>query len=340
MNLENPLVSIITPCYNGEHCVSRLMDSIIAQTYRPIEFILVNDGSTDGTLLVLENYIPKFRDAGIDILIINQENQGLGGAINTGLKHFKGDYLCWPDADDYLEPTSIEDRVRVLIDNPTYAVVTSDAYIRQANNIGTYTKKEADSFKYKDDPNQFEHLLVGNSIFCSGCHMVRTSMFLTVHPDREIFPARRGQNWQILLPIYYKYKWIYLDKPLYNYIIYPNSMSHGNNTMETVLNRYIEHETIIFKTLSKIEEIQNVELHCYYAQIYNLYSKLKMELFIKYGNKDQFFKIYNEKKKAIDLTNRDRLARYRINHPYINTEMKRIVRFIKKSLVNKSLILL
>ena len=120
---NNKLVSIITPCYNGEHCLARMLDSVIAQTYRPIEYILVNDGSTDGTQALAESYIPKFREAGIDFKIINQENKGLAGAINAGLMCFTGDYLCWPDADDYLEPTSVEDRVKVLEDNPEYAVV-------------------------------------------------------------------------------------------------------------------------------------------------------------------------------------------------------------------------
>ena len=182
------LVSIITPCFNGENCAFRLFDSIITQTYRPIEFIFVNDGSTDKTQEIAENYKKKFADANIQYHIIKQKNKGLGGAINTGLKHFTGDYLCWPDADDYLEPTSIEDRVKILEENPEFAVISSDAYVRDFNNLDSYIKKVCDGLKYLNDPYQFEHHLNGDSIFCPGCHMARTSMFLDVHPSRRIYP--------------------------------------------------------------------------------------------------------------------------------------------------------
>ena len=79
--MDNKLVSIITPCYNGEQCIHRLFDSIIAQTYRPLEFILVNDGSTDDTLSIVEEYKPKFAKAGIKFICYTQENRGLSGAI-------------------------------------------------------------------------------------------------------------------------------------------------------------------------------------------------------------------------------------------------------------------
>ena len=77
----------------------RLLDSILAQTYRPIEFILVNDGSTDSSAEVWNAYEPRFDAAGIKHQYIYQENQGLGAAINAGLQAFTGAYFCWPDID-------------------------------------------------------------------------------------------------------------------------------------------------------------------------------------------------------------------------------------------------
>lgn len=59
-----------------------------------------------------------------------QENNGLGGAINAGLQFVTGEYLCWPDADDYLEPTAVEDRVKAFLEHPDCAVVTSNAYVK------------------------------------------------------------------------------------------------------------------------------------------------------------------------------------------------------------------
>ena len=78
-------------------------------------------------------------------------------------------------------------------------------------------------------------------------------MFFETHPYGEIFPCRRGQNWQMLLPLFYKYKRFYIDEPLYNYIIYDTSMSQGDNTEEKKIQRCDEHEEIILKTLSSMD---------------------------------------------------------------------------------------
>lgn len=329
---NNKLVSIITPCYNGEQCLGRMLDSVIAQTYRPIEYILVNDGSTDGTQKIAESYIPKFKRNGISYTIVQQENKGLAGAINAGLKRFTGDYLCWSDADDYLEPTSVEDRVMVLEKMPDYAVVSSDAYIRDCDNIDEY-KVLSDGLKHLNDPNQFEHHLNGESIFCPGCHMARTSMFLEVHPDREIYPARRGQNWQLLLPLYYKYKWVFLNKPLYNYIVSPNSMSKDKNTLDAALYRYNEHEEIITNTLEKIEIVQNADMSRYIYMIRDRYAKRRMEAALKYNDKDIFRKEFESKRGTIGIDKEDKIllirSKNKINNILFGFVMK-IMRKIKK----------
>ena len=105
--MENQLVSIITPCYNGEKTVSRYLDSVLNQTYKNIELIFVNDGSTDNTEQVVLSYEKIFEENGKKLIYIKQENKGLGGAINTGLKYFTGDFLCRADADDFFHLESI-----------------------------------------------------------------------------------------------------------------------------------------------------------------------------------------------------------------------------------------
>ena len=116
MEKENPLVSIITPCYNGENVMHRLLDSILSQTYSNIEFILINDGSTDHSEEIWYQYEKKFNEKGIKTIYIHQRNQGLGAAINAGLKVFTGDYLCWPDIDDYFEREVIPYNQQAWID--------------------------------------------------------------------------------------------------------------------------------------------------------------------------------------------------------------------------------
>ena len=249
--MTKDLVSIITPCYNMEKYISRLMDSVIKQTYRPIEFVLVDDGSTDQSYRIAEAYKAKFKQAGIDYILIHQENNGLGGAINAGLQFVTGEYLCWPDADDYLEPTAVEDRVKAFLEHPDCAVVTSNAYVRQSSNLQEVTLLVDGDIRKHIDPWQFLYHLNEESIFCPGCHMAKSSMFFKVNPDGSIYPARRGQNWQMLLPLYYKYKRYFLNKPLYNYVIYEDSMSRGDSNYEKSRYRFEEHEEIIKKVLVK-----------------------------------------------------------------------------------------
>lgn len=102
-----PLVSIITPCYNGENYVTPFIKSVLLQSYNNIEFIFINDGSTDNTEKIVLDYEPEFKERGIKFKYIYQENQGQATALNNGLKIFTGDYLTWPDSDDILHPDNI-----------------------------------------------------------------------------------------------------------------------------------------------------------------------------------------------------------------------------------------
>ena len=81
-------VSIITPCFNGEKFISRYFDSILEQTYKNIEVIFINDGSTDTTEKIVEQYISTFNKHGIEFIYIYQENKGQAAALNNGLKKF------------------------------------------------------------------------------------------------------------------------------------------------------------------------------------------------------------------------------------------------------------
>lgn len=101
---STPQVSIIIPVYNTEKYLNECLDSIIAQTFKDIEIICVNDGSTDNSLKILESYQKKHKN----IKIITQKNGGAGKARNTGLEAAKGKYICFWDSDDIFEPKAIE----------------------------------------------------------------------------------------------------------------------------------------------------------------------------------------------------------------------------------------
>lgn len=97
---EQKLISVVMPVYNVEKYLREALDSIVNQSYRNLQIILVDDGSTDHSGIICDEY------AAVDdrITVIHQNNAGAGAAKNTGLDHIKGDYFSIIDSDDYIEP--------------------------------------------------------------------------------------------------------------------------------------------------------------------------------------------------------------------------------------------
>ncbi len=110
------LVSAIIPTYNYGHYVNRAVDSVLRQTYAPIECIVVDDGSTDNTAEVLQKY-------GSRIQVIKQANCGLSAARNTGIKVARGECIAILDADDWWEPDKISLQMQALEDFPQVSAV-------------------------------------------------------------------------------------------------------------------------------------------------------------------------------------------------------------------------
>lgn len=111
--MDRALVSIIIPVYNAEAFLPRCLDSVLAQTWRELEIILVDDGSADQSAAICREY--RQRDA--RILVLEQENRGVSAARNAGLARAGGDYVTFLDADDWLEPEHIDLLVRSLEDH-------------------------------------------------------------------------------------------------------------------------------------------------------------------------------------------------------------------------------
>ena len=117
---NEPLVSIITPCYNGAKYLEPYFESLLNQYYHNFEVIFVNDGSTDATEEIALKYGERllFRDVKFKYLL--QENAGQAAAINCGLKIFSGDYLMWLDSDDILYPNHLSEKVLYLEKHPEF----------------------------------------------------------------------------------------------------------------------------------------------------------------------------------------------------------------------------
>src|SRR4028119_1234933 len=109
------LVSVIIPCYNQAYFLGEAIESVLAQSYPHFEIVVVDDGSTDNTSEVAARY-PGVR-------CIRQENRGLAGARNEGIRHSSGSYLVFLDADDRLLPEALAVGLRHLKERPECAFV-------------------------------------------------------------------------------------------------------------------------------------------------------------------------------------------------------------------------
>lgn len=103
--MNEPLISVVLPIYNVEKVLRRCVDSVLNQTYRNLEVILVDDGSPDGCPAICDEY--ALQDPRVKV--IHKQNAGLGYARNTGIEHATGKYICFFDSDDYIEPTTLEE---------------------------------------------------------------------------------------------------------------------------------------------------------------------------------------------------------------------------------------
>lgn len=144
------LVSIVVPIYNMESSLSGCIESLINQTYQNIEIILVDDGSTDNSLSVCHALQRKDRR----VIVVHTENQGSGPARNEGIKVSKGNYLYFPDADDYIDKNTIEICVNSMSNGKTDLLVFG-YYILSRDGKLLYTKKydncELDAIELKKD---------------------------------------------------------------------------------------------------------------------------------------------------------------------------------------------
>jgi glycosyltransferase involved in cell wall biosynthesis len=126
-----PKVSVIVPAYNREKYIGQCLDSILNQTYKDLEIIVVDDGSTDSTPEMVEEYRRRY---GEKIKFKRLErNRGQSVATNEGIKMAEGEYIAFCDSDDWFHPERIEKMVKVLEENPSKVLVSSNDYIVREN---------------------------------------------------------------------------------------------------------------------------------------------------------------------------------------------------------------
>jgi glycosyltransferase involved in cell wall biosynthesis len=112
------LISVIIPIYNQARVLRRSLVSLLQQTYRPLEVIIVNDGSTDNFSSVMDEILASDRFKDLKIKVINQSNQGGPAARNHGFNESVGQYVIFWDADTIAKPEMLEMMYRALVENP------------------------------------------------------------------------------------------------------------------------------------------------------------------------------------------------------------------------------
>lgn len=136
--MNNELITIVVPIYNVERYLEKCLTSIILQTYKNLEIILVNDGSTDNSLKICE----EFKKNDDRIKIINQKNAGLSAARNTGINEATGEYIAFIDSDDFVSCKFIENLYKEALKNNCDIVCCDFYYINEIEKKWYIKEKE------------------------------------------------------------------------------------------------------------------------------------------------------------------------------------------------------
>lgn len=228
--MGNLKASIIVPVYNVEKHLQKCLDSLLVQDYDNYEIILINDGSTDNSYEIAKEYTSN----NAKITLLNQSNQGLSGARNTGIQHATGDVIFFVDSDDYVEPTFCSAPMQIFNSK------SIDVVIFGFSEIFTKGKRQIINKHYKelDKITVLNELLVDKSIknyaWNKAC-------------KRELFLGLEYPIGRAFEDVGFTYKifdrassFFYIPKPLYNYIIHDNTISHNWWKSEKKLNDYLD----------------------------------------------------------------------------------------------------
>lgn len=288
--MQNNLVNILTPAYNTGKYIHRLLDSILSQTYPFIEMYVIDDGSTDNTKEVVNSYINKFNKRNYKLHYIYQKNQGQSIAINNGLKLLSGEFLVWPDSDDwYKEPYAIEHLVKAIKTTDEVGIARCK-YDRINEKTGLL--ENITQFDIKENPCYiFDDVIKRKTIFNiePGGIMIKLSLIDKIIPNRNIYTERStGQNYQLVYPFIYHTKCVSLDERLFCYLIRQDSHSRGTfqgyERESFRLKVYKRTILSVFKSMGMPQQ-EYEEYEKYLAYEYS-YWQLKVDF--KYGKRKQF----------------------------------------------------
>ncbi len=215
---NQPVVSVVIPTYNYASYLPKALESCLNQTYKRVEIIVVDDGSTDGTRELLGEYGDRVR-------WVHQERRGVSAARNKGLSLAGGEFVNFLDADDYFTQDSIEVRVKILLEDHELGAVISNSYRERDSDEGG---KRLITFKPKIRQNTtsdkfYEDLLLQKISFATCTALIRSSL-----AKRFKFPVNitNGEDIAYFTKIFFATKGYFLAKPTAVVVKHPESSRH------------------------------------------------------------------------------------------------------------------
>ncbi len=247
-----PKVSVIIPTYNLAKYLPEAIESVLNQTFKDIEIIVVDDGSLDNEKEIVSRYAGMYPDK---IRYFRQQNQGVSIARNKGIMEARGEYIAFLDEDDMWEPKKIEKQIRLFNNDSQISLVFTNAFILKNGCIsGSYIRPED---KDKINQNIFYNIIMRDFIpFCSV--MVRCSALKPMVLFDPTFPSAQDMEW--LLRVIYNKKVGYIDEHLATYRVHDKNVSrkldmrHRENikAMKINLSLHPEIKKVLGKKIDKL----------------------------------------------------------------------------------------
>ena len=260
---NSPFFSIVIPCYNVGISIMPTLDSLMNQDFNDFEIIFVNDGSFDNTLEI----ISSFKLVNVKIIIVDQENKGLGAARNAGIKSSSGDYIALLDADDTWLPCKLSKLHDIISQNSSFDLFCHNEYI--SSSTGKILKEN-----YYGPASTFEELIYGGNCLSPSAVVIQKKVFQRVgyfSQDRSFHGVEDYDFW--LRSALNGVKIFYVDNFLGNYIIHESNMSTSLkfiNVEEMLLLIYINLYRVILKSNLKLKR----RLLIFYIRKLYLYLKV------------------------------------------------------------------
>ena len=215
--MDSVLISVIMPVYNGAAYLKEAIDSILCQTYRNYEFIIINDGSTDKSAEVIRTYDDS------RIRYYEHENQGLAATLNRGIELSRGKYIARQDQDDVSFPRRLEKQLDFLETNPDYAIVGTWAEIWVGD------KKTKRSHRHPSDNLTLQFDLLFTNPFVHSSMMLRRLVLKEIGPYTRDNARQPPEDYELWSRIAKQYKIANIPEILQIYREIPKSMSRDKN---------------------------------------------------------------------------------------------------------------